>query len=84
MKRIFLWSVLVTAVFATDGSIYIAEAETKGPGRKSENLVYRIQHFDLTLNCFPPSHNSYLFNYGLTTRQRVLPFPSKSVFLLKT
>jgi hypothetical protein len=34
MKRIIVWSILVTAVFATDGSIYIAEAETKGPGRK--------------------------------------------------
>jgi hypothetical protein len=38
MKRIILWSILVTAVFGTDGSIYIAEAETKGPGRKSEIL----------------------------------------------
>jgi hypothetical protein len=38
MKRIILWPILVTSVFATDGSIYIAEAETKGPGRKSEIL----------------------------------------------
>jgi hypothetical protein len=38
MKRIILWSILATAVFATDDSIYIAEAETKGPGRKSDIL----------------------------------------------
>jgi hypothetical protein len=45
MKRIIVWSVLVTAVFATDGSIYIAEAETKGPGRKSEILYNEFNAF---------------------------------------
>jgi hypothetical protein len=82
MKRIVLSSILVTSALATDGSIYIAEAETKGPGRKSKILYNEF--------CSPPPPTSYLFNYELTAlsegviRQGALPSTSEPIFILQT
>jgi hypothetical protein len=53
MKGVIVWSILVTAVIATDGENDINVAEKKGPGCKYTFLYNEINTFLLILSLSP-------------------------------